>query len=318
MNARIATATTIAVVFAGVLPARAADPQLLGLVMPDAQVLAGVNVDQAKATPFGQYVLSQIQTGDPKFQELINLTGFDPTRDVREVLVASNAVAGKHSGLMVARGMFDPARILSAATSHGAVTETVSGVTIIEEPQKTNGIAFLDSTIVVAGDLANVKAAIARQSAPSTLPAALSTQVSQWSNSQDAWAISAVPLSTLHPPASAPQVPGLNGQGTFQAVQSAAGGVKFGALIVASAQVTADTAQNAQAMGDALKMLANLAQLQSAQNPVVGALVQSLKVSSNGTVLNASVSLPEDQFEQVIKTPHQQMGPRGARPMRKQ
>ena len=42
----------------------AADPQLLNLVMPDAQVMAGVNVEQAKTTPFGQYVLSQIQPKD--------------------------------------------------------------------------------------------------------------------------------------------------------------------------------------------------------------------------------------------------------------
>ena len=90
MNAQILTASTLAFLYAGVLPAKAADPQLVGLVMPDAQVLAGVNVEQAKVTPFGQYVLSQIRTSDPQFQELIALTGFDPTRDVREVLVASN------------------------------------------------------------------------------------------------------------------------------------------------------------------------------------------------------------------------------------
>ena len=54
MNARFLTTATLTTVFAGVLPATAADPQLLNLVMPDAKVLAGVNVDQAKTSPFGQ------------------------------------------------------------------------------------------------------------------------------------------------------------------------------------------------------------------------------------------------------------------------
>ena len=304
MNAQILTASTLAFLYAGVLPAKAADPQLVGLVMPDAQVLAGVNVEQAKVTPFGQYVLSQIRTSDPQFQELIALTGFDPTRDVREVLVASNGGTATHAGLVVARGTFDSNKIAAAAVDKGAVTETYNGVTIIEEPKKSAGVAFLfSSTVVVAGDLANVKAAIDRQNSPSSLPSALAVQVDHWSGTQDAWAISAVPLSTLHPPAGAPKVPGLNGQGTFQAIQQAASGVKFGALVVVTAEVKADTAENAKSMGDALKLLANLVQMQAANEPAAAALAQSLTVSTQGNTLNVTVSLPQDQLQQVVQTP---------------
>ena len=59
MKASIFAAAPLTIVFAGLLPA--ADPQLLNLVMPDAKMLADVNVDQAKASPFGQFVLAQIQ-----------------------------------------------------------------------------------------------------------------------------------------------------------------------------------------------------------------------------------------------------------------
>ena len=37
--------------------------------MPDAKILAGVNVDQAKASPFGQYVLAQFQAQDQHLQQ---------------------------------------------------------------------------------------------------------------------------------------------------------------------------------------------------------------------------------------------------------
>ena len=162
MKAQILTATLFTA-FSGVLSA--ADPQLLNLVMPDAKVLAGVNVEQAKGTQFGQYVLNQLQTQDAHMQELVALTGFDPRRDVRELLVASDGVPQGKTGLALAKGNFDVAKITAAATLHGVVTEVYNGVTILQEPKKQEaGIAFLDATTTVggAGDIASVKGAIDR------------------------------------------------------------------------------------------------------------------------------------------------------------
>ena len=299
MNARILTTATLAIAFTAVLPAKAADPQLLNLVMPDAKVVAGVNVDQAKTSQFGQYVLSQMQSNDQDMQKLITLTGFDPTRDVGELLAASNGTP--NTGLALARGNFDVGKITAVALANGGSTETYGNATILEDPKKTHGVAFLSASLVVAGDLDSVKAAIDRQKSPAPIPVALSMQVSQWSGSQDAWAISAVPPSSLQPPANAPKVPGMNGQGTFQSIQSAAGGVKFGAVVVVKAQATADNAQDATSMGDALKLLANLAQMQSGQDPTAAALAQSLQITTQGSTLNVQISLPEDQLQQIVK-----------------
>src|SRR5215831_10755875 len=118
MKAQLLSATLFTA-FSGVLSA--ADPQLLNLVMPDAKVLAGVNVEQAKGTQFGQYVLNQLQTTDADMQKLIAATGFDPRRDVREVLVASDGAPQSKKGLALARGNFDVRRITVAATEHTGV-----------------------------------------------------------------------------------------------------------------------------------------------------------------------------------------------------
>jgi len=155
--------------------------------------------------------------------------------------------------------------------------------------------------LVVAGDLASVKAAIDRQAVAAPIPAALSTQVNNWSGLQDAWAISTVPPSSLQPPANAPKVPGMNGQGPFQTIQSAAGGVKFGAVVAITAQAQSDNAQDAASMGDALKLLANLAQMHAAQNPTAASLAQSLQVSTSGSTLTVTLNLPEDQLQQIVK-----------------
>src|SRR5437764_1966864 len=198
MKAQIFTATLFTA-FTGVLSG--ADPILLNLVMPDAKVIAGVNVEQAKGTQFGQYVLNQIQTNDTDMQKLITLTGFDPRRDVREVLVASDGAPQTKVGLALARGNFDVAKIMAAATTQGkdVVTETYAGVTILEDNKATHGIAFLDSTTVIGGDLASVKGAIDRRSNAQPLPAALLVKINQWSTSQDAWGISVVPPASFVP-----------------------------------------------------------------------------------------------------------------------
>lgn len=306
MNARILTASSLAIGLVAALPAPAADSQLLNLVMPDAVVVAGANVAQAKTSAFGQYVLLQIQSQGLEFQKLIAATGFDPTQDVSETLAASNGTA--QTGLVLARGMFDASKIAAAAQAAGkAVLETYQGFTIIEDAKQTHGLAFPTSTIAVAGDVADVKAALGRVASPSSLPASLVVQITQWSESQDAWAISTVPLSTFHHAgagAPAANIPGLNGQGAFQAIQAAAGGIKFGTNDVITAQATADNAQDAQSMANALQLLVSLAQMQASKEPALAALAQSLQISASGATLNVSLSLPETTLEQLLTHPN--------------
>ena len=300
MTSQILTTATLLAVFSGALSA--ADPRLLNLAMPDAMVLAGVNVDQAKATPFGQYVLTtMLRSQAQQLGQLAALTGFDPRRDVHELLLASASAPGSKTGLAVALGVFDPDKILAAAQSAGAGVETYGGVSIIEDPQNQNGFAFLDSTLVVAGDLANVKAAIDRRAGGPTIPAALAAQVNQLSSTQDAWAISTVPPSTLRPPALPLPAAGVNLQNALGKVQSASGGVKFGSVVVLTGQAQAATPQDASSLADVLKLFVNMAQLQTAQHPEAAALAQSLVVGTQGSTVKITLSLPEDQIQQLVK-----------------
>jgi len=294
MKAQILTTATILTVLTGALPA--ADPVLLNLVGPDSKVLAGVNVQQAKGTLFGQYVLNQIQSSNTDMQQLVALTGFDPTRDVNEALVATTGAPD--TGLALARGSFDVAKITAAANVKGAVSEVYNGVTILEDPKQTHGVAFLDSTTAVAGDVASVKGAIDRQKIAQPLASSAAVQINQLSTTQDAWVLSTVSPSSLVPPQTGQ--PGAKVPPVFQTVQSASGGVKFGANVVFTGQATTDTAANASALGDVVKFLISLAQLNASQNPQAAQLAQSVQVSASGNLLTVSLSLPEDQFQQLV------------------
>ena len=304
MKAQILT-VTLFTAFSGVLSA--ADPQLLNLVMPDAKVLAGVNVQQAKGTQFGQFVLNQIQTHDAELQKLVTLTGFDPRRDVTELLVASDGVPQGKTGLALAKGTFNVGMITAAATLAGVVSEVYNGFTILEEPKnKVAGMAFLDGNTVVAGDIASVRGAIDRSKSAQPLAAAVIVKVNQWSNSQDAWGITTVPPSSLAPPAKAGAAnnPMMN---VGQNVQAAAGGVKFGALVVFSGEAQCDTAQNATTLGDMVKLLINLGQMQAGTDPNAAALIKSVSVTTNGNLVNVSASLPQDVFQSMLH-PQKAMG----------
>ncbi len=304
MNARLLSLPILAGLTVVALPAKAADSQLLNLVMPDATVLAGVNVDQAKTSSFGQYVLQQMQ--NPELQKLIAATGFDPTRDVSEVLVAAGA-AGSKTGLALARGTFNPAQIAAAAAAHGGTTtETYDGYTIVEDQKQTHGVTFVNSTIAVAGDVASVKAALDRLKTPSSLPAAVLTEVSQWSGQEDAWVITTVPPSSLQPKAGVPTIPGLGASGgnnALQTIQSAAAGVKFGNNVVVTAQAQSDNAQDAQNLANTVKLLASVAQLQAKDNPTIQTLAQSLTATATGTTVNISLSMPSDQLQALLTHP---------------
>jgi hypothetical protein len=320
MKSPILSATILTLNCAALLAA--ADSQLLNLVMPDAKVLAGVNVDQAKTTPFGVYVLSQIQAqGAQHLQQVAALTGFDPTRDLHELLIASNAGPGNQSGLILARGNFDASRIQAAGIAGGGTTTSYNGVTLLLDPKQTHAVAFLDPTLAVAGDVATVKAAIDRQSAPAPLSAAIMVQVNQWSGAEDAWAIAATPLANLKPPVNPSNPPNPAIQNAFQNIQQAAGGVKFGDPIVWTGQLQADTAQNATSVTGVVQFLASLAQMQAQQkNPQAAGILNSLSVTTSGNQVNLSLSVPEAQAEQAFKprpataTPQSiHRGPRRAR-----
>src|SRR5262249_54723379 len=68
------------VLFAGLILSAAValaavDPALLALVSPDARLVTGIQVDQSKASKFGQFVLSQI-TDNEDLKKFVSDSGF--------------------------------------------------------------------------------------------------------------------------------------------------------------------------------------------------------------------------------------------------
>ena len=287
----------------------AADPQLMNLVMPDAQVMAGVNVTSASISPLGQYVLAQIGSNDQGLQSFIASTGFDPRHDVTEILAASSGAATNRNGLVLAKGVFDTGKITALVTgSSNQQVSSYGGATLISGtgPKDDYAVAFLGSSIVVAGDIASVKAAVDRSTSSNSVNPELAALVQTLSTTEDAWSVSLASIGSLIPNIGAPDKS--TATQTLQLVkniQSSSGGVKFGANVEVKAQAVADTPQNATALADLIRMVSSLISMGAAQDPHAGAaakLLQSLQVTTAGSTVNIAASIPESQIEALLNT----------------
>ena len=308
MTLRLVRPLFAALIFAGLLSA--ADPQLMNLLMPNAKVLAGVNVEQAKNSPFGLFLLARIQNGDPGLTKLTAATGFDPRRDLSEVLMATLGQPGQQ-GLVLARGTFNAEQILSAAMAAGHTVDAYNGVNILtgQDEKLTHALAFLGDSVAIAGDLDSVKAAIDRRgNSSSQIDPALAAIVQQLSGSQDAWSVSMVPIAAL----AGNNVPNTNLNGmlnsdVLKAIQQTSGGIKFGANVQISAEAVANTSQNATALADVIHFLGNMVQANApaASAAAITSLVQSLSVQTDGNTVKLALAIPEQQLESLVNSaPH--------------
>ncbi len=316
-----------AAVFGAQLAVFAAQPSMLQLVMPDAKVLAGADVTQAKASTFGQYVLAHMQPDTTDAKNFIAASGFDPRRDVSELLLASDGVQGPEGHwLILAAGSFAPASIEDVARSHGATVSQFMGVDLVTNigparAQSSGALAFLDPAHAVLGDVASVQAAIQRSKQSGvTAPTALAQAAAQVAANNDFWFTTLVPLSQFPVPAPNQTLnSAMKGQ-LIQSIQQASGGVKFSSPILISGKAVMRSDKDATALEDVVKFIAGLIQTNVGAVPAganITTLLDTMQLSTAGNVMNLSMSVPETTLEQMIDTVRQQAHTAAARAHRR-
>jgi hypothetical protein len=285
--------------FAGV------DPALLAMVPPDSKMLIGIQVSQTQASPFGQYLLSQIQL-DPETNKIMTAAGFDPRRDLQEILAASGDGL---NGVMLGRGSFQQARIARAALAAGAVSSTYHGITLVglngnAKSKVAGSIAFLDASTLAAGDTGAVKALIDRHAAGTGLSGPLADRARQISSANDAWLASLAPSAALGGVAQNTQLGPF--ENLLQSALQFSAGVKFAATeVTLSAEVLARSAQDAQSMADVLKFLAGMLEASRSQDPNAApkskpSIASAPQISASGSTMHVVLAVPEQQIEEFF------------------
>lgn len=290
--------------------ALAADPALLGMVMPGARVVAGIRVDAAKRSPFGQYVLAHMRVDDENFAAFFSETGFDPRRDVTDLVIASDWAAGSNGRwLVLARGFFQPSRISAAVQSHGGAVSSFSGVNLLSGTGSPgNGspsvLAFLDTSNAAMGDPDSVKAAVRRfQAGDQSASVLANRKIQDLMAANDFWFYCAVPLSEFAGVMPDANLSDAMRGNLLQGINQVSGGVKFGGDVRFSAEAVTRSEKDAGALVDVLRFLAGLVQLNRDKGGVaadVSSLADSMELKTSGNVTSVSFVVPESQLEKLF------------------
>lgn len=302
---RIPVMRSIALLALSSVAALAADASLVQMLPGSPRMVAGMNMQQSVNSPLGRYLLSQMKDDDQGLRKFMDATGFDPRRDLRELIVANydGPTAAKTHSLIVAKGNFDTVRVRATLLKDHAVATAVGGFEMLSAKDGQGAVSFLDSSTAVAGDTAQVKDALTKAGA--RLSAEHQARIAQMSTRYDAWIFTTTPMSSFAGRiADQPGSQGLNSGQLLQGILTANAGLKFGNTVTVDAEMTARSPKDAQAMVDVFKFISSMLQLQK-ENPDtkpegLAALLDAMKVAASGNTVTMNFSVPEIELEKVF------------------
>src|SRR5436190_1605638 len=158
--------------------AAAADPALLDYLMPDARLVVGIDIEHMRSSPFNARFSEGVQSANPELRKLMDAAGFDPMRDLQEIVFASPGIGKNPPALLVARGTFDVARLRAFAQLAGSKISEIDGVPVLSDPDKDTGTFALLDNVILAGNRDQVKAAIERRGRGRILNTEIATRIS--------------------------------------------------------------------------------------------------------------------------------------------
>jgi hypothetical protein len=284
-------------------------PTAISYLPADTQAVFGMNVHKFLISPaYAQLMAKSGPEIGAKLAEFTAMTGVDPSSDLTYIIAAARARQQKDSGVVIASGNFNQAKITAFINSHETpIPVSYSGVTVLMRPETSasgarleKGVAFLDQYNIALGDLDSLKAVIDAKQAPgisnnTTLPAMVANldPAEMFWFAGDASVLSKVPQNT-------PMLPSLS------AIQSVFGTLDFstpdaGVTITLSGHVTvtAKDPKAASQLGDFARGLVALGSLAGGQNPDLAALIAGVTITPKDNQLDITLSIPFNLLQKL-------------------
>ena len=274
--------------FAGAQPA--VDNVLERMVPPGATSLVGARMDRIKQTEFYRKLIAAQPL--PQLDQFAHDTGFDPRRDVRELLYV-NAPPGS---VMLARGTFH----VGTATMKG-MQKTRHGDYDIWGGDM-GGFCILDSTLAIAGDVPAVEAALDEwKSGSHTAAQPLLARVAAVSPQAQFWGISTGLAGFLaeHPPTVAP---GLDFSKIFSGLRDTWFEVDLTTGLKAEVHGTTATEKDAISLRDTVRGLVGLGRLQVPEKqPELLRVWDGITVDQQGRSIALHVDIAQDLVDKLVR-----------------
>lgn len=288
-----------------------ADSALLNLVMPEARMVAGMDVERARNSFLGRKLLEQMDNNSNNdLSKFVALTGFDPRRDLREVIFAAADANTKNGpALILVRGVFDTGRINGFLKTAGiSASETLGGVDFYTKVDGKDemGFAVIDSSLALAGNKFAVRAALQRRAGMgSALAAPTYSKVQTISRANDFWAVTSIPVAELSNalPGGKQGPTGVMNGDAFKGIEQAAMGLRFGAdTMELTAETVSKTEKDATSIADVIRFLSTMVQM-NREKPEVKSLATALdamKLTTDAKTTKLTISLPSTEIEKMF------------------
>lgn len=261
-----------------VAAAVAADASFSELAPPGTKVVIGINCRGLLDSPLSKKLVGQDRDMAAQMAQGMNLAGFDFLKDLDQVWILSTGTSDKV--LAVMRGRFDAEKLAAGAKRY-------KGIPVLDA--KAGGgsaIGLISSETAVAGDTADVQAAIDRAGSGSQLDAELKARVDAVADRYDIWGIGEVPEGIANPAA------GAGGPGSIDRFM-------FGVTVRQGLTVTAEF--HGRSTEDAAKMTAMLSMMEAAFKTQMKDARAAFDVQQENGTFRISVTMPEEELRKVIQ-----------------
>jgi hypothetical protein len=268
------------------------DNVLVRMVPPGVTSLVGAHMDQLLASDLYQKLAAQQKL--PQLDQFARETGFDPRRDVREVLLATTG----QGSVLLARGAFS----LKQGTPPGMKLVRHGQYNIFADTSGTSGFCILDSTLASAGELPVLESALDEWSGGShkaaqpllNTVATLNEQTSLWGASTGFAGF----LSENLPRAGN----GIDFSAVFRGIESTWFSVSVASGFQAAIHGTTATEQDAIALRDTAKGLIGLGRLSVPDGqPDLLRFWDGITVEQAGRSFTLNADIADDLIGQMVR-----------------
>jgi hypothetical protein len=277
-------------------------PDELRYIPADAAVIAYADVGAIMNSELRQRIKQAMPMHEQGQEEFQRETGIDIERDIQYLVAAVSP--GTKSGVLVARGNFNPSQLESLALQHGGTVETYREKRLISKatgnPEVSSGsLAFLEPGLVAIGDTNSIKRAIDAQMSATSVRSneEIMNLVQQIEVSNNAWAVGRFDVLTSQarlPEQIAKQIPPVK---WFAAAGHINGGVsgmvRVEANDEASAELLRRQVNGALAFGE----------MMGRSDPRAAMMLQSVQMSGTGKSVELTFTVPSELLQMVLPKP---------------
>ena len=264
-------------------------------------------MEQLKTTPLYQKLVAQQKL--PQLDEFTATTGFDPRRDVRDLLVASTAKA--HSGVLLARGSFHITADLSKMKDVHRMD--YRGYAIWATTADEAGFCILDPTLAIAGPMVGLREALDQyNSRPAAGAAVLLNKARAVPNQFQLWVVStgAADFIANNMPETGPAA---NFRKIFQSLENTFVQADLSRGLNMLAEGNCKTDLDAKNLGDAARGLIGFGRLSVPDNqPELLRIWDNIQVERTDRTIRIDANIPQELIDRLIQI-FGNVGP-GARP----